>query len=317
MNNETINGLKNVLQEEDDNMDEVIPYEEDLGDVDDENNKLRDLLMDKMIKNMFDASQSDDNENDIEESLTSGEYHNKGTSYAGKNQYEKAIEICKEGLERFPNNMDLIADIIKYSADVGDFDNSKEYLRILLSRVPKETFNWRCFTFSIDYLVEEDPVKNGKLIKAMISDYKRVLPDEEKAYVAESEYEARLGNMEKSEKVLIKAIESMNNAPQCALKLLDIQLSKGKYEEALKTSNYYMMASCEIQPTTNVAYMIYARCLTEDAILHMRYMKGEEITSDDINTMKKKYKMICSDVEIKVRFGENIDNRIMLLDLIA
>ncbi len=253
-------------------------------------------------------SDDEDEENDDE-----NDYHNKSADLARKGKNREAVEMCVRGLEKFPNNMDLLADAIKYSSDIGDVGAAENYLDKLNERVPRNTWNWRAYTFVLDFLMK-NPSKNEKTCREIIDDYKKNLPYEEKSSVAESELEEKLGNHEKSKEILAQAIKERFNAPQSALRLLDLQLQHGEFEEALRTSDYFLIASCEAQPSTNLNYQLYVRCLAEDAIIHKKYFENGNVTEDEVERIKGMYERILKIPELGIRFGSNIKDRIVMLD---
>lgn len=250
----------------------------------------------------------EDDENDDE-----NDYHNKSADLAWKGKIREAVELCARGLDKFPFNMDLLADAIKYSSDIGDVNAAKGHLDKLNDRFPRNTWNWRAYTFVLDFLMK-DPSQNEKICREIIADYKKNLPYEEKSAVAESKLEEKLGNHEKSKEILAQALKKRFNAPQSALRLLDLQLQHGEFEQALRTSDYFLIASCEAQPSTNTNYQLYVRCLAEDAILHKKFFEEGSVTKDEVERIKGLYERILKIPELGIRFGSNIKDRIVMLD---
>lgn len=253
------------------------------------------------------------NDEEDEENDDENDYHNKSADLARKGKIREAADMCSRGLEKFPYNKDLLADAIKYSSDVGDISAAEEYLKKLNERVSRNTWNWRAYTFVLDFLMK-DFSKNEKLCREIIADYKKNLPYEEKSAVAESELEEKLGNHGKSKEILAQTVKERFNAPQCALRLLDLQLQQGEFEEALRTSDYFLIASCEAQPSTNTNYQLYVRCLAEDAILHKKLYEDGSVTEDEVERMKGLYEKILKIPELGIRFGSNIKDRMVMLD---
>lgn len=252
------------------------------------------------------ADESNEDEND---------YHNRSAELAKLGKYSEAVETCIRGLEKFPLNMDLLANIVKYSSDIGDMETAELYFDILSNRIPRKVWNWRAYTFTLDYLMK-DALGNEEKCREYIADYKKHLPYEEKASVAESELEEKLGNHERSKEILEERVNERFNAPQCALKLLDMQFSRGEFEEALKTCNYFAIANCEAQPSTNQHYQAYIRCLVEEALLHKKHYNGESVSEREVSRIKDLYDSIMKNPEIAMTFGSNIKDHISQLDFI-
>lgn len=286
--------------------------------LEDNNNELnfRDLFSD-LIEKRGDGNPdlSFLNNEEYDENDDADVYFNKSAELAKKGRLSKAIEMCQKGLDKFPEEIDLLSNILKYSSDMGDDETAEKYLNQLITNIPRKVWNWRTYTFTLDYLLK-NPCINEAKCREIIGDYKKAFPAEEKSYVAESLLEEKLGNHTKSKEILENAVKERFNAPQCALKLLDLQMEQGEYEEALVTSNYFAIASCETQPSTNQNYQLYARCLIEDALLHKKAFNGENIYLYEIQRIHSLYNRVMKIPEIALNFGANIKNRIVLLNFI-
>lgn len=103
----------------------------DVIEPDEENETSEESLMKffSMIQNSM--SDNDDDDDDIGTSMDANDYHNKAVDYARKGRNDKAVQICKEGLSHFPLNVDLIADTIKYSCEMGDVACAEIHYKIL------------------------------------------------------------------------------------------------------------------------------------------------------------------------------------------
>lgn len=205
--------------------------------------------------------EADDDDYVDENGMDADDYHNKAVEFARHGKYKRSTEICMDGLKRFPLNVDLLADTIKYNAEAGDLDTASEHYEVLKKSVPVQRWNWRAFTFAFDYLLEVDPITNEEECRRIVENYKKYIPYEEKAYMAESELEMALGNSERSMSVLEAAIAARENASQCALRLADMQLDRGLYENVIATTNYGIAASAETQPSINVPYLYYIKAM--------------------------------------------------------
>ena len=263
------------------------------------------------------VSDSDDEEDSEESDMDSDAYHNNAVDLAHRRRYRDAMEICMKGLKKFPLNVDLLADTIKYSSRAGDMQTASEHYSVLKTSIPFRRWNWRAFTFSFDYLLKEDPVANEGECRSIIENYKKFLPYEEKASMAESALEAALGDAEGSMCVLKEAIRTHANASQCALCLADMQMDRGLYEDVLTTTKYGIAASAETQPSINIPYLFYIRALAKDYLLHKKECTGEAITKEELEALKEEYKLLISVFpEELMRFADTIKMRAKMLKFV-
>lgn len=238
----------------------------------------------------------DENEEDkSNKDMDADSYHNKAVERARHKRNREAAEICMEGLQKFPLSVDLLADVIKYSSDAGDKKNADKHYAILKEKVPFHRWNWRAFTFVFDYLLADDSFFNECECRLIVENYKKYLEYEEKSLMAESQLEAALGNMENSMNVLKNAISTHSNASQCALRLADMQMDRGLYEDVLVTTNYGIAASAEVQPSINIPYLYYLRTLAKDHILHRKECNGETITKEELDELRNEYELLISE----------------------
>lgn len=281
----------------------------------------------------------DDNEDNADDDgMDADDYHNKAVDYANRGQKKAAAEFCMTGLKRlFPEtyetsimqaesfandskspslNVDLLADTIQYSSDAGDMANAAKHYAVLKEFIPFQRWNWRAFTFAFNYLLKADPVGNEAECRTIVENYKKYLPHEEKASMAESELESALGNAEQSMNVLKEAIRTHTNAPQCALRLADMQLERGLYEDALATTNYGIAASAETQPSINIPYLYYVRTLATDHLLHKKACSGDPINKEDLDALKEDYELLLSEFPELIRHTRTIKMRAKMLKFI-
>lgn len=281
---------------------------------DDDNESEVDNLF-ELLSRMEELTGGDEEEDDDYDNsgMDANDYHNKAVGYACRGKNKQAAEICIEGLKHFPISVDLLADTIKYSSEAGDMDTAYEYYAILKKSVPLQRWNWRAYTFSCDYLIETDPVANEEECRMIIESYKKYIPYEEKACMAESELEMALGNYARSMSVLEEAIRTHENASQCALRLADMQLDRGLYEKVIATTNYGIAASAEVQPSINIPYLYYIRALAKDHILHKRECNDVEIKQEEVNALSVEYEMLLNEFPELMRHAHTIKMRVKML----
>ena len=309
---EMFNQKESIFSDAQEESDEDKLYEEvqkELADISPE--ELMELF--SSINGALENPESDDGGNT---DLDADDYHNQGCDIARKGRKREAARFCMEGLEKFPLNVDLLADTIKYSTDTGDLPTADEHYSILKTSVPFRRWNWRAFTFAFDYLITKDPVENESECRTLVENYKKCLPYEERACLAESELEAALGNADLSMQVLQDAIRSHPNASQCAMRLADMQMDRGLYKDALRTVMYGAAASAAVQPSINAAYLYLIRVLAKDHALHEKEASGEPINIEEVELVKHEYDLLVREFPDIRHHAKTIKTRISMLKFI-
>ena len=236
------------------------------------------------------AKDDDDDDDDELNDMDADDVHNKAVDLARRSQFTEAVRMCMKGLERFPDEIDLLADTIKYSCKAGDLANAAAHYE-KMCQIPRPRWNWRAYSFAFDYLVLK-PIENEAACRELIADYKRYVPHEEKSWVSESELEEQLGNHERSMSVLTEILEKNANAPQSALRLVDMQKDRGMNRELITTCFYGLSASCEAQPSINIPYLLLQRTMAKEALLFQRLGRGEHVTAEELDVLIEEYQFL-------------------------
>lgn len=83
------------------------------------------------------------------------EYHNLAVEYTREwDDYVSGYEIVKKGLSQYPANIDLLADAIYYGSSAGRYQECEKHVEAM-SKLPFAMWNWRAFTFLIDYFLDQ------------------------------------------------------------------------------------------------------------------------------------------------------------------
>lgn len=242
-------------------------------------------------------------------------YCRQAWSYAESDNLEKALEICATGLKVFPNNMTLLTYALKFSTQQGDMQTARQYYGLLHGRIPRRQFDWRAYTVSLRYLME-DVAGNEALCRELIADYTRRFPYQEKALAVQSELETMLGNHQRSMQILEEAVEKFPNAAQCAMNLAEQQLERGLYEKVLHTTAYGLTASAAPQMSVNCAYFHYFRVLAKDALLHRRAAEGTA-QKEEAEQLLEEYKFIHNQFRSLRPHNRNLLMRIHSVQLLC
>lgn len=241
------------------------------------------------------------------------DYHNAAVELSRNGRNKEAIIVCEAGLQVYRYDVDLIADSIQFATENADFSTAQKWIYYLTSNIPqKKLWNWRAFSFILDYLMNAKPENYVDDCWEYIEYYKKNLPYEEKAFFAEAELLCSLGDFDKALSILEIAINKLTVAPQCALRLADMYMERGQYAKVLTTTIYGFTASAETQPSVNVTYLLYLNTLAKEALLHKAHLSGRKYCVHEIETIKTGYEAVES---MGTLYGRNIASRIAILDV--
>lgn len=223
----------------------------------------------------------------------SNDYHNLSSELALQNYFEFAADVTQKGLDIFSDNIDLLSDYTYYSHKAGRKDDVSDGLS-RLEIIERDIWNWRTFTFYIDVLNDGEASKENKE-KALqcVEAYKRVLPDEERAYMAEYETLKKYGELEAAESALVVAETYLTMTAQCSLALSEIYHMRGDYDKAINSATRAILGQAETQPSSSTGAAFAHRGFSKDAKIHKAILEGVEIDTQysDINSAISDYRM--------------------------
>lgn len=241
------------------------------------------------------------------------EYHNLASELARNDFYDKAAAICAKATQKlYPHNVDLISGVIHYNAKIGEMENAEDAAQ-RLNDIPKKYWNWRAFTFLIDYrnaLSATD--ENMEHTLSLVKDYQHCLKHEEKAYMAEFETCLKYGMHDEAIQALIRCVDKLKMAPQCAMRLADYYLEIGEYDHAIESATKAIIGNAEDQQSVNTGAIFACRGFSKDAKIHERLLNGE--SSDNMHELILDAK---KDLILSLQFGfiqSNIRLRIQILE---
>lgn len=204
------------------------------------------------------------------------DYHNFAVTYARLDQEDRACQILEKGINTFSNNVDLLADYIQYGIVCAEFEKCNQYYDKLLS-IPKERWNWRAFTFSIDYILatlefSDITLKNYLSIKEnameIAKEFQQYWPNNEQCYASEYDIHTAFNDRKNAEKCLVNALTTLSVAPKCALRLADMSFEKGEYESTLKYLKRCEIDAIKPQSGIDMGYLYLLMTLSEIALLY-------------------------------------------------
>lgn len=206
------------------------------------------------------------------------DYYNLATALAQFDYYEFASDVTEVGLRLFRENADLQIGLAYYSHKAGLADR----VEMALNNIDLENtnkWNWRTFTYYISIINDHaaTPDNKEKALKC-VGDYKRILPDDERAYMAEYQTYKKHGELDKAEKALADAEQQLAMTAQCSLALSKIYHMRGEYEQAILSATRAILSQAETQPSSDTGAAFAYRGFAKDAKVHKSVLNGANAT---------------------------------------
>lgn len=255
-----------------------------------------------------------------------GDYHNLTVEFSRHDCDPFAAAVALIGVETYPMSTNLLADLIKYSQEIGDIEMC-QYGIEKLKTIDRKYWTWRTFVFVIDFLKDSmGSVKNIEVFKSnleeaknLIADFKRYIPHEERAYVAEAELNQNQNDFEAALNALLGGVENVSVAPQCCMKLADYYLELGEYAEVEKYARKGILTSIQDQPTVSVGYLYYLLALSMDAKRIIARHAGKIMDNNEITSILTAYhtadRLLVNEGRTNVSYRKTIDARIIMLEM--
>lgn len=227
---------------------------------------------------------------------TAEEIHNCAVPLARVNMYDCACIILKRGLKSLEGSVDLLADYIRYGISCGRYEECEEYF-LRLKGISKNQWNWRAFSFSIDYLLDKVNRTNGIRERNNIKKTANRLADEfisiigkDQAYFDKAQVIRTFGgdNENTEETILLQGIHSLKVAPRCALRMSDILFERGEYKEAVELLKKCCINAFSPQPDISGSYSFLLSALSKTSELFSEYIDSD--FSDKENVVMDIYK---------------------------
>ena len=220
---------------------------------------------------------------------TADNIHNCAVPYAKENMYDCACIILKRGLEELDAAIDLLADYIRYGICCGKYRECEEFYNCL-NEIPKKEWNWRAFSFSLDYLLDKlnrtrekrERSTLKRIVKKLSNEFVIIIGNDQ-AYFDKAQVLKTFGNdnTETEESVLYAGINSLKVAPRCALRLSDILFERGEYKEAAELLKRCCINAFKPQPDINSGYSFLLSALCKTSHLFDEHSDGNFKESKD------------------------------------
>lgn len=254
------------------------------------------------------------------------DYHNLTVGFSRHDCKPFAAMTAMIGVEVYPMSTDLIGDLVKYAQETGDPELCQHGIS-KVQTIDRQYWTWRTFVFVIDYykdslgsLKDIETYKNYlEEAKRIIADFKKYIPHEERAYVAEAELYQKQNKHKDALAALLKGVKNVAVAPQCCLKLADYYLELGKYDEVEQYARKGILSSIQDQPTVSVGYLYYILAMSMDAKRITARQAGKKLDESEIIDILTAYqtadKLLVNEGKTNASYRSTIDARKIMLEM--
>jgi len=247
------------------------------------------------------------------------DFHNIAVELANSDRRTEAFYIVEKGVKLFPHSVDLLSDCILYGQGCMKFAECDAYLE-RLKAISDDKWNWRAFTFTIDYLLE---VKGARDLEAsreqaikLAKKFKDLYPTDERAYIAEYKiYQATNDMQDKAKAVLEEGLKELNVAPQCALKSAEINYRDGNYEKALE--HFERCKKDFVQPNNpiSIGYLFLMSAMCKMALLFRTEAINDTIDEKQIRDIYKECRIAEKLVTRRSSYWRNLQSMIKIVEI--
>ena len=223
---------------------------------------------------------------------TAEDFHNLSVQLARHRLYTEACRVLEKGLSfpQYAKDVDLIADYLIYGIKCDCFSKCEVYYQRLLE-IPRRRWKWRAYDFSVDYLMKraENISNDTELDKAIeemhqiATQYLESYPDSEGGYVVKASIYSFCNDTKNAQAVLQKAVENINRAPKCSLKLADIAFDKGEYNQARAYLEKAKQVAIGKESSISQSYVYYL-----DFICLATMLSDASVSLDDLKVKELK-----------------------------
>lgn len=217
------------------------------------------------------------------------DYHNLSVEFSRLDDYVTAFQIVEKGLGQYPHNVDLLADAVYYGSNSKQYERCEAYVQ-KLKDTPFARWNWRAFTFLVEYYINKaDWTEDTEQLFSFTDEalklaqaHQEILPNDEKGYL--SEYKVRVlrerfyradkkaeeahEENRQAESALKRAIDGKEIlAVQCCLRYADFLFEKQRYSEVISICEQALQYG-ESQSSANLSYFLYLSGQSKDTLIH-------------------------------------------------
>lgn len=208
-------------------------------------------------------------------------FHNLAVDFAGQDMFSEACNILERGLSLLPAAVDLLADYLLYGSRIPARRIKCKYYYEKLKAITKKRWNWRAYSFSIRYLLneqnyvatadEDEQVKNEVISigKEYVRKFggKNLNPEYiDRAYSDLADIYSSYGAYSKAFDTLKECVDKYNKTPIASFYLAEKEFDSGNYIDA---SGYLSdcISHMEIRSPVNKGYVFLLRAYSDVSIL--------------------------------------------------
>lgn len=210
-----------------------------------------------------------------------GSYNSRECMYSIDEDADKALQTCREGLNRYPDNIKLLSKAIMLSIEFGEEESAGEYYE-RMKNASFKVWSGNAYSAAMDYLLLH-PEENGEEIKNILENCKKNLKYYTRIYSDEYRYYHLIGEEDKGIESLKAAVSSFKNADVEALRLLEIQMDRGQVSEAEKTCMYCLSNSqVRISKKIEQPYILLLLTIIDDVKLKEKLTSPKKAVNIDL-----------------------------------
>lgn len=231
---------------------------------------------------------------------TADSFHNAATNLAQAEAYSCAVAFLEVGHKRYSKDTDILADLILYGSKCKRIEDVYSYY-VELDNIRRRFWTWRAFAFSCDFLMEyvqyTTTDEQEKAIEAeilnLLNNYKTAFPNDERPYVAESEYYESKHDSERQVAALLEGMNKIVVCCQCALKYADYLFQKGEYEKVIPIAEKAVNIR-EDQPSISLGYTYYILAMSREVVVRKNNI---QLTEEVVRPVYDAYKIAFNFLE--------------------
>lgn len=202
---------------------------------------------------------------------SSSSFHNFAVELTKAGRNHSACVVLEKGLSIYPCCVDLLGDYLKYGVDDMNWEKCDKCY-YTLKALDRSDWNWRAYSFSIDFLLEKRKRVTSVLDRRTLrTEVLRLAKDfvekegSDLAYFDLSNVYCELNRRFEEKATLELAITKKCFSPRCSLRLADIEISAGNYNQALDRLKICQTA-LKPQADINLAYVFLLKMLCKSSI---------------------------------------------------
>lgn len=270
-----------------------------------------DELIDKIQAEINALTKNDESIFDDEEDYSDDSAFDGCSAHDDYSNEDKEFKYINEKLSVFPESTELLCSAVYLALKKRRPIIADEYFKRLIN-IPIKKHDFDTVLSEIQYMLS-DPFGREKQIRKYTRFLQKKHPMREEGFFYGGILEEKLGNWEKSIGLFKFAVENCKRAPKSAEHLANVMLDSGEYEEVIRYVKLADMMSTSKKPIVNMADLDFDLYLAKDSLLKQRNINGENITTDDVDELRRSYEQLRID-HSDLKNDSELQNRINKLN---